>query len=402
MPGEQFLETEIAFWEKTAFEEVVILPLLSAGPIRALPEGVSLSTALTFRRPAIIRALSALFSRYFFRESVQLMRDRKMSLKALLNALRLTAGLVECTRNLVRWLEKNPSITIVYSYWNSFSSYAACVAKRKGLVRAVVSRAHRYDAYEEIQPANYMPLKRQFVEDFDAVYVLSRELESYMVRQYALPEKTARVAPLGVLIPAGVSEPTSAGEVHMVSVAFCVPVKRIDKVILGLELFASQSPKLQIRWTHIGDGPLQHHLESLASSTLGPKDNVRFEFMGAIPNELVRRFYLEEQVDFFINTSESEGMPVSIMEAMAAGVPAIAPDVGGVSDLVSNDCGFLLPPIRDLADLARAMESASRQAKLPQIRFAAKKKVTASFSGATNYPQFVRELELLQTQSSGG
>ena len=47
--------------------------------------------------------------------------------------------------------------------------------------------------------------------------------------------------------------------------------------------------------------------------------------MGEVENKEAKAFFLNNAVDFFINASESEGVPVSIMEAMSASVPAIAP-----------------------------------------------------------------------------
>ncbi|NCO54621.1 MAG: glycosyltransferase, partial [Bacteroidetes bacterium] len=47
-------------------------------------------------------------------------------------------------------------------------------------------------------------------------------------------------------------------------------------------------------------------------------------------------------VDLFINVSESEGIPVSIMEALSAGIPVIATNVGGTNEIVNNDVGFLI------------------------------------------------------------
>jgi len=178
-------------------------------------------------------------------------------------------------------------------------------------------------------------------------------------------------------------------------VSSCIHVKRIDKVISGLNEFARQSPSLQIRWTHIGAGPLQEDLETLASRIFTHDSNVSFEFKGAATNEFVNRFYLEEKVDFFINTSESEGIPVSIMEAMAAGVPAVAPDIGGISDLVSNDCGFLLPSSWQVEHLLHALKIISRDAKIPGLRLSAKRKVEVAFNASLNYPQFIKRLEKL-------
>jgi glycosyltransferase involved in cell wall biosynthesis len=58
--------------------------------------------------------------------------------------------------------------------------------------------------------------------------------------------------------------------------------------------------------------------------------------------------------DVFVLSSDYEGNPLSVMEAMAAGKPMICTAVGGVPELVEDGCGLLVPP-RDAQDLSKAM-----------------------------------------------
>lgn len=306
LQGEQFLETELKFWQETAFKKVIVLPLSAAGPPRALPAGIHVDVSLASRRGLVKHGVLAFFSLYFFHECVHLRQAGKLSVVNLVWAWKFTVWLLLTVSNLVNWLERNPSVTVLYSYWNNYSSYAACVAKRRGLITKVVSRCHGWDLYEERQPRQYMPLKRQFANDFDAVFVLSEEAKRYMIRRYETREEKIEVMPLGVAVPSEQSKPSGDGEIHLVSVSSCIQVKRIDKVISGLSAFARQSPGLQIRWTHIGAGPLQEDLEKHAFRIFKLDSNVSFVFKGAVTNEFVTGFYLEEQVDFFINTSDSE------------------------------------------------------------------------------------------------
>ncbi|MBK8368427.1 MAG: glycosyltransferase [Bacteroidetes bacterium] len=53
-------------------------------------------------------------------------------------------------------------------------------------------------------------------------------------------------------------------------------------------------------------------------------------------------FYKDKPVDLFVNVSEIEGIPVSIMEAISFGIPCIGTNVGGVSEIVNEQTGFLI------------------------------------------------------------
>jgi colanic acid/amylovoran biosynthesis glycosyltransferase len=72
--------------------------------------------------------------------------------------------------------------------------------------------------------------------------------------------------------------------------------------------------------------------------------------MGNVENSKILDFYSENYVDLFINFSEFEGVPVSIMEAQSAGIPVLATKVGGTSEIVSSDNGFLVEKHFDLSE----------------------------------------------------
>jgi glycosyltransferase involved in cell wall biosynthesis len=89
-----------------------------------------------------------------------------------------------------------------------------------------------------------------------------------------------------------------------------------------------------------GDGPDRQRLESRAKD-LGISDRVRF--LGYQSQSQVRK--LLRETDVFAMASFAEGVPVVLMEAMAAGVPVVATRIAGVPELVDDGaCGFLVPP----------------------------------------------------------
>ena len=73
-----------------------------------------------------------------------------------------------------------------------------------------------------------------------------------------------------------------------------------------------------------------------------------------IYNSEIMKWYINEIPSLFINLSSSEGIPVSIMEAMSFGIPVIATDVGGTSEIVNNENGYLIsenPSIEEVKSL---------------------------------------------------
>src|SRR5690606_9878011 len=102
------------------------------------------------------------------------------------------------SHGLDRYIRENGEIDVVYSYWNEVAAYAACIEKRRGRVRHVISRAHGHDLYEYRRIGHYMPLKRQFVGDFDAVYFLSEEGRSYFLNTYGASPHCLYISPLGI------------------------------------------------------------------------------------------------------------------------------------------------------------------------------------------------------------
>lgn len=126
----------------------------------------------------------------------------------------------------------------------------------------------------------------------------------------------------------------------LVTTSRLVPKNGIEYVIRAL-------PELpEAIFVIAGDGPLRSELEELARS-LGVLDRTRF--VGAVAHTDVPPFL--KLGTLFVRPSLSEGLGISFLEAMAAGVPIIATDVGGISD-------FLFDPERnpDTEPTGRAVE----------------------------------------------
>ncbi len=398
-PGEQFIEDEIVYWANNPLADVTLLPAVAVGDPRPIPAGISLD--LSMASGTMVRrlwfTLLAMFSALFRNELGYLQQSRKMSARTALRALLHTSKVLEQAKRLEQYTKANGQIDVAYCYWNEAQSYAAVLAKRKGSVSKVVSRAHGFDLYEMRREHGYMPLKRQFIHSFDRIFALSDEGRAYLEETYGAPSEKVKVSPLGVPLTDTLSQPSPTGCLHVVSVSFCLPVKRLDRIIEALSLFARQHGQVKTSWTHIGGGPLLDEIRELAGVRLTDISNLSFEFLGEMPNHAIKKYYLDTPVDIFVNTSESEGMPVSIMEAMSAGVPALAPDVGGMASLVSNECGALLSPCPDTQEIADAIGRVVLEDGRHALRMNARKVIEARFSSARNYTDFVSSVLAIES-----
>jgi glycosyltransferase involved in cell wall biosynthesis len=147
-----------------------------------------------------------------------------------------------------------------------------------------------------------------------------------------------------------------------------------------LEAMARLKPhRPSLRLSVAGDGPDRRKLEEQAKR-LGLAENVRF--LGYQSQQQVRD--LLQQTDVFVLASFAEGVPVVLMEAMAAGVPVVATQIAGIPELVEDGAsGFLVPPA-DPHALADRVERLLADADL-RSRFGAsgRKKVEREFNITT-------------------
>lgn len=125
-----------------------------------------------------------------------------------------------------------------------------------------------------------------------------------------------------------------------------IEVKGLEYLIQAMKMVVNRYPNSYLML--IGDGPIKHKLIELAT-TLSLNENVTF--VGNVPNNSVPRYL--HHADIFVLPSLSEGLPVSLLEAMAAGKPVIASNVGGISDLIKDGINGFLVESKDAEQIAK-------------------------------------------------
>ena len=237
---------------------------------------------------------------------------------------------------------------ILYSYWLYEAAYIAARLKESFPGSRFVSRCHGYDLYEIRHPNGYLPFREYIMGSADAVYPISEDGKAYLDRLYQGKwNDKVQVMRLGT-DDHGLNPEKESAIPTLVSVSNLVSVKRVDRILDVLMDY-----KQPVRWYHFGDGPLRADLEKKAKEL---PDYVEYRFMGAVPNEALMDFYRQNHVDVFLNVSASEGIPVSVMEALSFGIPVVATDVGGTHEIVLDGRnGYLLPCEFDRAMLQDAV-----------------------------------------------
>jgi glycosyltransferase involved in cell wall biosynthesis len=149
-----------------------------------------------------------------------------------------------------------------------------------------------------------------------------------------------------------------------------VKVKRMDVFLQAVANVVDKIP--DITAVIVGDGKLRGELHSL-SMDLGIDSNVSFiGYQDDVENWLCKS-------KVFVLTSDSEGLSLSVMEAMMCGLPVVVSDVGDLADLVENGVnGYLVPRrspeqfaarIIELLTDARRLEAFSQAARYSALQY---------------------------------
>lgn len=394
--GEQFLETEIEYWKNSLFDNIYIIPASCQGKLRKYPDNIKV-VEIKNNKSKIYYILLSLCNSVFQKEVFYIIikRNKCNFFNNVKSALHTTALTLRARDNLdisLKSVAKGENT--VYSYWNDASFYAACLLKKECLIKKVTSRAHGFDIYEERRPHSYMPLKRQFKNDFDKIYLLSKGALEYYNDIYGADKRNLEVARLGVNIQ--IAEPMAVRQdniVNIVSLSYCVPVKQIHKITAAVHRYAQLNQDLSVKWTHIGGGPLYDELNIAANQIDATQKNLEIDFIGHVSNFAVKQLFEKNYYDVFVNTSQSEGIPVSIMEAMSYEIPSIAPEVGGIADLVNDSNGYLMPNNFNIDDIVKGIDKLRKNEEYKSYRKNARNWVKDNFNSINNYPAFVNEIE---------
>ena len=374
--GETFLADEVPYLAKE-FHRITIFPLYRPeGNRRDIPENVDIATPLLpfdhkdkkgFLKHGLFNTAPFFFAtKEFFRalagtgiklESEKGKKSSPTHKKAgLFTRLRIFFNYFLMLRTILSNRKLMEEITReccfadkIYFYWGDKS--AMLVPFLKKLVKPNVEimpmfcvRFHGSDLYEGAK--GYLPFRGKIMEATDYAIPVSYDGMNYIKSNYNPCPKIIEVWHLGSAHHDENFKNNIAEENNVFNIVGCsnlIPLKRVDLVIGALHLLVQDRAALQqiknrgfdkITYTHFGGGNMLQSLRKTAETINSEKLSI--DFKGTQPHDEILEYYKENGADLFILASRSEGIPVSIMEAMSYGIPVIATNVGGVSELFRN------------------------------------------------------------------
>ena len=385
--SEPFLETELKFIVNS-FERITILPIQTGEDreIRKIPEKTEVLDPV-FNE---IKNKKELISKGLFNTSpvwsllvegirkgawkspsgFRIWFTHLLVIRSLITAIKL--------RNLARLFKEHD---ILYFYWGLRWSQVIPFLSPDMNSRIVV-RFHGSDLYEHTNKG-FIPWRFQQLKRINSALVISETGRKYIEEQYPFMKDRIYLSRIGT-IDYGLNPYSGSDSLRIVSCSGMVAVKRLDLIVKALGFL-----KIRVEWIHFGTGPLRKDIERLSAKL---PENIKCTLAGALKHEDLMDYYRTTPIDLFINVSSSEGVPVSIMEALSFGIPVIATNVGGTPEIVSEKTGSLIDKDFPPESLAYKIEELLNKPDLTTMRKAARSEWEKRSMADKVYPGFIDHL----------
>tara|TARA_B100000508_G_scaffold141097_1_gene146965 strand:- start:57657 stop:58889 length:1233 start_codon:yes stop_codon:yes gene_type:complete len=388
--NEPFLENEIEYLARE-FKEVVIFPHTKpSNEKRVVPENVTINNCMAEadqnpkKKHLLLNIFFTLKILLYSARSLRRIRSFWLNHKLLLDIISI--GIIQGTALKKELKNKDLDNTIFYDYWFFNANFSIQYLRKNRKIKKYICRAHRFDIYDESWPTVNVPFLEWRLKNIDEVYFISKHGLNYIKDKLDRADynKKLKQSYLGVRRPVFDKNRRKCDELFtIVSCARVVDFKRvhlIPKVLCKI--------KSKIKWIHFGDGPLFSELEKNCKNL---PEHVEFELKGHTSNTEVHNFYKSCKPDLFMSISVSEGLPVSMMEAIGYGVPILAVDAGGINEIVSDQTGELLRHDIKLERIAKTLDEFIDNKSFQEENV--KAFFDNNFSAGKNYGKFILALK---------
>ncbi|MER8772053.1 glycosyltransferase [Mesorhizobium sp. M0960] len=405
---EPFVGLELPFLSQ-GFERITIFPMSGSGPKREVPDNVTVEPPIWGSQRSRYKFYPLQLAKFrtwslFWPELVSLSwRQKRLHVGLIYRVLLWSMYRTALERSpAVRRALDAPSEVVAYSYWGHVPDLAIPLLAKAHVPCAV--RYHRVDLYEHaMESGSYLSRNSQYFpwrEEIASAAAMNLFISEHGLAYFQ--EKWPRgltsnfaVNRLGVpdrgQTPARLAGDTS---LTIVSCSNVFPVKRVHLIAA---LVRSLAKHRKVSWHHFGGGDFTEVNSVLEKEV----PNLEVKLWGQTDNLEVMEFYRQNHVDFFANLSLSEGVPVSIMEAMSFGIPVIATAVDGTPEAVIDGETGLLVSSDEAQDTERLAERVL-QALSPggELARAVPRKIwQARYHSESNFGELIDILQSMQARS---
>ncbi|MGQ0828896.1 MAG: glycosyltransferase [Bacteroidota bacterium] len=286
-------------------------------------------------------------------------------------------------------LENSPNL-VICSNWMIDDALAVALLRKENKTMTGVAKAHGYDVYEDRNSFHFLAGRKILKRYLDKLFFISESGKLHFSKKHGESDKY-EITRLGVRAQ-HFKQRHLKETFNIVSCSYIHPIKRVDLLISSLAKLNSS-----INWVHIGnalDDKVWNETVKHAQNSLKGK-NIQYNLLGYMDNAEVEEFYKNSDVDVFINISSSEGIPVTIMEAMSFGIPVISTKVGGVPEIVVDGYnGYLLNANPTDEEVALKIEEFKKMspASTESMRKNAYNTWKLKYNAEINYTSFVKIL----------
>jgi len=224
---------------------------------------------------------------------------------------------------------------------------------------------------------------------YQACVVVSR----HMLAQLKLPKPTHYI-PYGIPVPAYTKRASDGGPLRILYLGRLErPQKRVQLFPQVLE--ALRSSGIASHWTIAGDGPEMEWLKARMDSRPGST----VSFIGKVDYKNVPSLLREQ--DIYVLTSDFEGLPLSLLEAMASGlVPVVSDLPSGIPEVVTDNTGALVDPYNVQGYADAIIRLGRKRDELHKKSAAARRVVEKDFSVVKMADRWIELLDQFSPQST--
>ncbi|HEX9862839.1 MAG TPA: glycosyltransferase family 4 protein [Candidatus Bathyarchaeia archaeon] len=298
------------------------------------------------------------------------------------------------------FLESVKSSDLIHAHGHPYlSSFVAAKLAKRYAKPFVLTQHNTFIKYgnfwDTVERLNDFAVGKAVLKEADKIIVVSNATMRYVLSLGADPEKIEllyngvdleRFKPLtGVKDAVREKIGISKNAVVVITVRRLVYKNGVDTLIDSAKIAIKKNPRLV--FLAVGEGPdfaeVKARIEQLGIGN-------SFRLMGFVSDEDLPLYY--NAADFFVLPSKSgEGLPLVALEAMACGLPVIATKVGGISEIMMEDYGKIVPPDNPDALAEAVLEFSHRE--LSALKNGLRSRIEQKFSWDKNVERLVKIYE---------